>query len=48
MREAGRFSRSERIYGVPGWLACISKDVGKGECELCTATSHITRDSDTM
>jgi hypothetical protein len=48
MREAGRFSRSEQIYGEQGWLDYISKDVGKGDCELCTATSHITRDSDTM
>ena len=48
MREAGRYSKAEPIYGAAGWVTYISKDVGKGECELCTATSYITGNSDTM
>lgn len=48
MREAGRFSKAEPIYDVAGWATYISKDVGKGECELCTITSHFTDDCDTM
>jgi len=48
MQEAGRYSKAEPIYGIAGWLTYISKDAGKGECEFCTATSHIISDSDTM
>ncbi len=48
MREAGRFSKAEPIYDAAGWATYISKDAGKGECDLCTTTSHLTFDSDTM
>jgi hypothetical protein len=48
MREAGRYSKAEPIYDVAGWATYISKDVGKGECELCTVTSHFHDDRDTM
>lgn len=48
MREAGRFSKAEPIYDAAGWATYISKDAGKGECGLCTTTSHFICDSDTM
>jgi hypothetical protein len=48
MREAGRFSKAEPIYDAAGWATYISKDAGKGECDLCTSTSHFTCNSDTM
>ena len=48
MREAGRFSKATPIYNAAGWATYISKDAGKGECDLCTSTSHFPRNSDTM
>lgn len=48
MREAGRFSKAEPIYDAAGWATYISKDAGKGDCDLCTSTSHFTCNSDTM
>ena len=42
--QAGRRPSSDAY----GWLAYISKDANRGECEFCTATSFIKAANDTM